>query len=82
MQGWMKKVMAPASSAEDGTKLVKALGYVADHPPPGFGEWTAIARAGVEKAKKDDLEGAKESCRQCHDKYKDTYKTTMRDRSF
>jgi hypothetical protein len=82
MQGWMKRVMAPASSSADGEKLAKALLYVADHVPPGYKGWAAMAKAGAEKAKAGDVEGAKVSCQQCHDAYKDTYQATMRDRPF
>jgi hypothetical protein len=82
MQGWMKGVMAGASSSGDAAKLGSALAYVASRPPPGFGNWVSIANAGVAKAKAGDIDGAKTSCKQCHDAYKETYKTTMRDRPF
>jgi hypothetical protein len=82
MQKWMKSVMASASSSNEGEKLAKALGYVAGHAPPGYDEWANIAKAGVAKAKADDIDGAKMSCKQCHDLYKDRYKATMRDRPF
>jgi hypothetical protein len=82
MQGWMKRVMAPASVNEDGEALAKALTYVSEHVPPGFTEWSSIASAGASKAKSGDIDGAKSSCKQCHDAYKDKYKSTMRDRAF
>jgi hypothetical protein len=82
MQGWMKSVMASASSSGDGAKLAAALSYVAARPPPGFGTWASIANAGVAKAKAGDIDGAKATCKQCHDAYKEKYKTTMRDRPF
>jgi hypothetical protein len=80
MQGWMKTVMASASSSGDGTKLASALAYTAGKPPPGMGQWTAISNAGVAKAKAGDIEGAKATCKQCHDLYKEKYKSSMRDR--
>jgi len=82
MQAWMKSTMASASSSGDGDRLAKALTYAAGHAPPGFDEWTAIAREGATKARADDVEGAKDSCKKCHDKYKDSYKATMRDRPY
>lgn len=82
MQGWMKSVMATASSSGEGAKLASALSYVASRPPPGFGTWASIANAGVTKAKAGDIDGAKATCKQCHDAYKEKYKTTMRDRPF
>jgi hypothetical protein len=82
MQGWMKRVMAPASAGDDGAALAKALTYVAEHAPPGYPDWATMARAGAAKAKAGDVDGAKGSCKQCHDAYKEGYKTTMRDRPF
>jgi hypothetical protein len=82
MQGWMKKVMATASSGGDGDKLAQALTYVATHAPPGYPKWTDLAKAGAAKAKAGDIDGAKASCKECHDAYKDNYKATMRDRPF
>jgi hypothetical protein len=82
MQGWMKSVMAGASSSGEANKLASALSYVASRPPPGFGTWTSIANAGAAKAKAGDIDGAKASCKECHDAYKEKYKATMRDRPF
>jgi hypothetical protein len=82
MQKWMKTVMAAASSSDDGDQLASALTYVANHPPPGFATWTAISQSGAKKAKAGDLEGAKVSCKQCHDQFKAEYKATLRDRPF
>lgn len=82
MQGWMKGVMGSAASSGDGDKLASALSYVAARPPPGMGTWSSIAKAGAAKAKAGDIDGAKQSCKQCHDLYKATYKSSMRDRPF
>ncbi|HZF53988.1 MAG TPA: hypothetical protein VE093_35330 [Polyangiaceae bacterium] len=80
MQGWMKSVMASASSSGNGEKLANALAYVAGKAPPGMGQWSAISNAGVAAAKKGDIDGAKATCKQCHDLYKAKYVSTMRDR--
>jgi hypothetical protein len=80
MQGWMKSVMASATSSGDATKIANALAYTAGKPPPGMGSWVAISNEGVAKAKAGDIDGAKASCKKCHDLYKEKYKTTMRDR--
>jgi hypothetical protein len=79
MQGWMKKVMADASASGDGARLADALTQAGKKPPAGYTEWTAIAQEGAAKAKKGDIDGAKASCKKCHDLYKDKYKATMRD---
>ncbi|WP_437592598.1 hypothetical protein [Sorangium sp. So ce1000] len=80
MQAWMKSTMASATSSGDSAKIAAALQYVAGKPPPGMGSWAAISKAGVAKAKAGDIDGAKASCKQCHDLYKEQYKKTMRDR--
>lgn len=80
MQGWMKGVMGPHTSAGDTEKMAKDLAYIAAKPPPGMGSWVAISNEGAAKAKAGDLDGAKASCKKCHDLYKDKYKTTMRDK--
>ncbi|WP_437745902.1 hypothetical protein WME73_13610 [Sorangium sp. So ce302] len=80
MQAWMKSTMASATSSGDAAKIATALQYVASKPPPGMGSWVAITKAGIAKAKAGDVDGAKASCKQCHDLYKEQYKKTMRDR--
>lgn len=80
MQGWMKGVMGPHTSAGDAEKMANDLAYIAAKPPPGMGSWVSIANDGAAKAKAGDIDGAKASCKKCHDLYKDKYKNTMRDR--
>lgn len=82
MQKWMKTVMAGASSSGDGARLAEALTYVAKHPPPGFTTWAAISNEAAKKARADDIDGAKVSCKECHDQFKSKYKATLRDRPF
>ncbi|APR78439.1 Hypothetical protein A7982_03786 [Minicystis rosea] len=82
MQGWMKKVMAPASSSGDGEKLSEALTYAGKRPPPGYDQWVAISKEGAAKAKAGDIDGAKASCKKCHDAYKQDYRMKMRDRAW
>ena len=82
MQIWMKTVMADASSSGDGERLAKALTYAADHAPPGYAGWSAIASQGAERARAGEVDAAKASCRQCHEAYKENYQAAMRDRAF
>ena len=82
MQGWMKTVMQSATTSGDGAKIASALEYVASKPPPGMPKWVAISKDGVEKAKKGDIDGAKASCKACHDLYKAEYKAKLRDAAF
>jgi len=82
MQKWMKANMAPAAASGDAAALGTALGYVASHAPPGFEKWAGIANDGKAAAAKGDVDGAKKSCKTCHDLYKAKYKEDMRDRPF
>jgi hypothetical protein len=82
MQGWMKTVMTAASSSDEGDKLAQALAYAARRPPPGYEQWTALAEAGAARARAGDVDGAKASCKRCHDLYKERYEHEMRDRPF
>ncbi|XYH95859.1 hypothetical protein ACMHYB_50045 [Sorangium sp. So ce1128] len=82
MQGWMKTVMQSATTSGDGAKIASALEYVASKAPPGMAKWVAISKEGAEKAKKGDIDGAKASCKSCHDLYKAQYKENLRDAAF
>ncbi|WP_437925645.1 hypothetical protein WMF37_42405 [Sorangium sp. So ce291] len=82
MQGWMKTVMQSATTSGDGAKIASALEYVASKSPPGMAKWAAISKEGAEKAKKGDIDGAKASCKSCHDLYKAQYKESLRDAAF
>ena len=80
LQGWMKTTLAPAAVRGDADALVKGFDFLASRPPPGFAEWTRIAKEGAAMARKKDIEGAKVSCQACHGKYKSKYKEELRDR--
>jgi hypothetical protein len=82
MQGWMKTVMVAASSSGDRDELSKAFSYASRRSPPGYDEWSTFGEAGAAKAKAGDIDGAKASCKQCHDLYKERYTHEMRDRPF
>jgi hypothetical protein len=82
MQGWMKGVLAGAVASGDPAAIAAALEHAASKPPPGYAEWTAVAADGAARARAGDLDGAKASCRRCHDLYKQSYVKTMRDRPF
>jgi hypothetical protein len=78
----MKANMAPAAATGDGPELAKVLDYVAAHAPASMPNWAAIAKSGATKARAGDIDGAKASCKTCHDQYKATYKAELRDRPF
>jgi len=79
MQGWMKGVMARAMAGGNGDKIAKALNTIAAKPVAGYSQWTAIAAAGAAKAKAGNIDGAKASCKKCHDLYNKKYIASRRD---
>jgi soluble cytochrome b562 len=42
---------------------------------PEFSNWNAISDKGKAAAAKGDLDGAKATCKECHDAYRNDYKT-------
>ncbi len=56
------------------TALQKNLLFVASKPPSGsYPKWVDMANAGAAAAAKQDLKGAKASCKTCHDAYQPQY---------
>jgi hypothetical protein len=82
MQGWMKSVMQSASTSGDGAKLAAALEQAGAKAPSGMPEWKRISSEGAALAKKGDIEGAKKSCKTCHDMYKKKWVTERRDEAW
>lgn len=72
----MKKMGAAAAGGE-----AKALAPIfektaaLDPKDAAFPNWKAITEKGKAAAEKDDLAGAKATCKECHDAYRDSYKT-------
>jgi len=78
LQKWMKGNMGVALAGNDLPALAKALDKAATLSPDPSWEWASIAKTGAEAARKGDIAGAKASCKTCHDKYKDPYKSQFR----
>lgn len=80
MQGWMRGVMGRAMQGGDKDKIAQALSTIAAKVPPGdYGQWAGIASGGAAKAAAGNIDGAKESCKQCHALYQKKYKDNQRD---
>jgi len=78
LQKWMKGTLGAALAGNDLQALAKSLDKSASFSPDPSWEWAAIAKAGADAARKGDVAGAKASCKSCHDKYKDSYKSNFR----
>ncbi len=70
----MKKMQAQVLNGD-----AKPLAPLFDAPKakgrPEFSDWNAISDRGKAAAEKGDLAGAKATCKECHDAYRNDYKT-------
>lgn len=75
MKDLMKK-MGAATASGDAKALVPIFAQTAalDPKDPELPSWKAMAEKGKAAAEKGDLAGAKATCKECHDAYRDTYK--------
>jgi hypothetical protein len=81
---WMKPNVGAPFAAEDYATVQQSLTLVASKPPPSgdYGQWATIATAGATAAGKQDRDGTKASCKQCHDLYKQKYINDFPSRAF
>ncbi len=72
----MKKMGATAAS-DDAKGLVPLFAQAKAMKPddPAFAGWDAMVDTGKAAAEKGDLAGAKATCKDCHTKLRDAYKT-------
>jgi hypothetical protein len=80
LQAWMKSNANPPVMTSDLPKLAAALDKIVGLAPAGYTNWASIAKDGAAAARSGDLAAAKQSCRTCHDQYKQKYKTELRTR--
>lgn len=80
LQAWMKKNTKATMAAGDLPGAAKTLEATAKLAPPGYLNWSSIAKDGAKAARAGDLDGTKASCRSCHRQYKKRYKTELRAR--
>jgi hypothetical protein len=70
----MKKMGATAT-AGDAKGLAPIFEAAAAKGKPEYANWTKLAAEGKAAAAKGDLDAAKAVCKQCHDAYRNDYKT-------
>lgn len=79
MQKWMRSYVGTPMQAKDLAGVAAGLEKAADLVKDGaFPEWAALSKAGANAARQGDLGATKASCKDCHDKYKDSYKAKLR----
>lgn len=79
MQRWMKGVAGGAVASGEADKIARAFETMGGRAPVGMRNWAAISAAGAAKARADDIDGAKQECKKCHDQNMRAYRASMRD---
>jgi hypothetical protein len=82
LQQWMTSNFTRAVKAENFEVLAQGLSVAARNAPAGLGAWTVIAEAGARAATARDIEGVRQSCSTCHEKYRAVYRQTLRARPY
>jgi hypothetical protein len=78
LQGWMKSTVQAYLTAGDTTRLAKALDELERHPPDGFANWSASARAAAEAARAGDVARVRTECQACHQQHRANFRAQMR----
>jgi hypothetical protein len=80
LKQWMSANLGRAIKTEDFPALERALASAAGFAPPEFPGWRAIAERGSRAAAARNIAGARDSCTQCHNKFRAEYRAKMRTR--
>jgi hypothetical protein len=79
---WMRDRAAAELRRGDAAALAASFDQLAGFAPSmeGYENWASIARDGADAARAASLDGARASCRECHQQYREAYRTRMRAR--
>lgn len=85
LQQWMEDNVTPAVEAGDNAALAAALTKIATFAPDpswnaGATSWRGISEAAATKARNGDFRGARAACKQCHEAFRERYRTEFRTR--
>lgn len=71
----LMKKMGGSVAAGDAKSLAPIFDATKAKAKPEFANWASLADRGKAAAEKGDLDGAKATCKSCHDAYRNDYKT-------
>jgi hypothetical protein len=77
-QAWMKSTLQPFVLSNDGARLAEAFEHLAAAAPDGYTEWASISRSAAKAASSGDLTAAKQSCGDCHSRYRARFRGERR----
>jgi len=80
LQFWMRERVAPSFAAGDAKDVAVAMDEVAKYSPDASWKWGDLAHGAAEAARRGDLVAARESCQECHVKYKAEWRASHRTR--
>ena len=81
LQAWMKGNVASRLNNADTAGLEGAFKRMSAFAPgAGFEEWTAMSTEGARAAHAGDLDGARQACKSCHNRYREAYRASFRAR--
>lgn len=85
LHDWMDEVLMPVVEAGDTARLAELYVQIARFAPdPSWNEgptgWATLSNQAAEKARAGDLRGAKGACKQCHQAWRERYRTEFRSR--
>src|SRR6476619_2745769 len=71
----LMKKMGGQAAAGDAKSLAPIFATLKGKAKPEYANWGSLADQGKAAADKGDLDGAKATCKSCHDAYRNDYKT-------
>jgi len=77
----MKANAVAAIDRSNGDRLEHVMRRIADFGSPSYPDWGSIASAGADAASRGDIDGARRSCKSCHDAYRSEYRQRDRRRA-
>jgi hypothetical protein len=79
-QAWMKANLQPFLLANDAARLAEAFEQLASVAPAGYDDWATIAGDAGKAARAGDLSRVKQSCADCHSRYRARFRGELRPR--
>lgn len=78
---WMKGNAFTALNAKDLAQLARAFRRITAFAPTEYPKWAKIAEEGLRAAEAGDIEGARRTCKSCHDLYRANYRAQFSSRA-
>jgi len=74
---WMRGPATQAVDSGDLESIARAFEQMLPWAPPGYANWSSIARDGSQAARAGSIDGVRAACRGCHSQYEAQYRSTF-----